>query len=64
MTTRDAILDGALEVMRTRGLARTTTKEIARAAGFSEHLTKPINFDRLDEAIQMLLSEPEPAVRS
>jgi CheY-like chemotaxis protein len=35
----------------------------ARAAGFSEHLTKPINFDRLDEAIQMLLAE-EPAVRS
>jgi CheY-like chemotaxis protein len=36
----------------------------ARAAGFSEHLTKPINFDRLNEAIQALLSEPEPAVRS
>ena len=36
MTTRDAILDGALEVMRARGLARTTTKEIARASGFSE----------------------------
>jgi CheY-like chemotaxis protein len=36
----------------------------ARAAGFSEHLTKPINFDRLHEAIQALLSEPEPAVRS
>ena len=36
----------------------------ARAAGFSEHLTKPINFDRLDEAIQMLLVEPEAAVRS
>ena len=36
----------------------------ARAAGFSEHLTKPINFDRLDEAIQMLLAEAEPAVRS
>jgi signal transduction histidine kinase/CheY-like chemotaxis protein len=36
----------------------------ARAAGFSEHLTKPINFDRLDEAIQMLLSEAEPAIRS
>jgi AcrR family transcriptional regulator len=36
MTTRDAILDGALEVMRTRGLAHTTTKEIARASGFSE----------------------------
>jgi signal transduction histidine kinase/CheY-like chemotaxis protein len=36
----------------------------ARAAGFSEHLTKPINFDRLDEAIQMLLGEPEAAIRS
>ncbi len=29
----------------------------ARAAGFSEHLTKPINFERLDEAIQNLLVE-------
>jgi signal transduction histidine kinase/CheY-like chemotaxis protein len=28
----------------------------ARAAGFSEHLTKPINFDRLDEAIRSLLA--------
>ena len=28
----------------------------ARAAGFSEHLTKPINFDRLEEVIQQLLS--------
>ncbi|MEO5753237.1 MAG: ATP-binding protein [Chthoniobacterales bacterium] len=29
----------------------------ARAAGFSKHLTKPINFDRLDEAIRNLLVE-------
>ncbi len=29
----------------------------ALAAGFSEHLTKPINFDRLDEAIRSLLVE-------
>ena len=27
----------------------------ARAAGFSEHLTKPINFERLEEAIHNLL---------
>jgi CheY-like chemotaxis protein len=27
----------------------------ARAAGFAEHLTKPINFERLEEAIQSLL---------
>jgi CheY-like chemotaxis protein len=27
----------------------------AREAGFSEHLTKPINFDRLEEAIHALL---------
>jgi len=29
----------------------------AHAAGFSEHLTKPINFDRLDEVIRSLLVE-------
>jgi signal transduction histidine kinase/ActR/RegA family two-component response regulator len=36
----------------------------AHAAGFSEHLTKPINFDRLEEAIQSVLVEAEPAIRS
>jgi CheY-like chemotaxis protein len=35
----------------------------ARAAGFSEHLTKPINFERLEEAINNLL-ELEPAEKS
>jgi CheY-like chemotaxis protein/nitrogen-specific signal transduction histidine kinase len=35
----------------------------ARAAGFSEHLTKPINFERLEEAIRALL-EPEPSLQS
>src|ERR1700760_4013925 len=34
--TRDRILDAAAHVMRTRGFARTTPKEIARAAGYSE----------------------------
>ncbi|RJL32683.1 TetR/AcrR family transcriptional regulator [Bailinhaonella thermotolerans] len=36
MSTRDRILDAAADVMRTLGLARATTKEIARVAGFSE----------------------------
>src|SRR5947207_15600890 len=36
MGTRDQILDAAAHVMRTRGLAGATTKEIARAAGYSE----------------------------
>ena len=36
MDTRDRILDAAAHVMRTRGFARTTTKQIARAAGYSE----------------------------
>jgi signal transduction histidine kinase/ActR/RegA family two-component response regulator len=35
----------------------------ARQAGFSEHLTKPINFDRLEEVIHSLL-EFEPASKS
>ncbi|MEO3809361.1 helix-turn-helix domain-containing protein [Sphaerisporangium sp. B11E5] len=34
--TRGRILDAAVELMRTLGLARVTTKEIARAAGCSE----------------------------
>ena len=34
--TRDVILDAALHVMQTRGLANTTTREIAQAAGLSE----------------------------
>ncbi|MUL40587.1 TetR/AcrR family transcriptional regulator [Streptomonospora sp. PA3] len=36
MSTRDRILDAAHQVMAERGLARATTKEIARAAGYSE----------------------------
>jgi CheY-like chemotaxis protein/nitrogen-specific signal transduction histidine kinase len=51
-----------------RGIALTgfgTEHDVSRArdAGFSQHLTKPINFERLEEAIQNLLKgEPEPKV--
>jgi signal transduction histidine kinase/CheY-like chemotaxis protein len=43
------------------GMEHDVTK--ARAAGFSEHLTKPINFERLEEAIQNLL-DLEPASKA
>ncbi|GAA4935093.1 AcrR family transcriptional regulator [Nonomuraea thailandensis] len=36
MGTRDVILDAAAEVMAERGLANVTTRQIARAAGFTE----------------------------
>ncbi|GAA2790304.1 TetR/AcrR family transcriptional regulator [Crossiella cryophila] len=36
MSTRDRILDAAARVLRTKGLARATTKEIAKAAELSE----------------------------
>lgn len=36
LTTRDQILDAAAHVMHTLGMGRTTTKEIAQAAGLSE----------------------------
>ncbi|GHF59906.1 AcrR family transcriptional regulator [Amycolatopsis bartoniae] len=36
MGTRDEILAAASRIMRERGYARATTKEIARAAGYSE----------------------------
>jgi AcrR family transcriptional regulator len=35
-STRERILDAALAVMRSHGVARATTKEIAREAGYSE----------------------------
>ena len=47
-TTRDAILDGALRVMQSRGLARTTTKEIARASGYSEATLYKLFDDKFD----------------
>lgn len=36
MSTRDRMLDAAAHVMRTHGLARATTKQIAKQAGYSE----------------------------
>lgn len=48
MSTRDRILDGAAEVMRTRGLANTTTKEIAKAAGLSEAMLYKVFQDKVD----------------
>jgi AcrR family transcriptional regulator len=54
VTTRDAILDGALEVMRARGLARTTTKEIARASGFSEATLYKLFSDKTDLFLSVL----------
>lgn len=36
MGTRETIVEAAARVMRDKGLARSTTREIARAAGYSE----------------------------
>ncbi|MEY7971920.1 TetR/AcrR family transcriptional regulator [Saccharomonospora xinjiangensis] len=36
MTTRDVIVEAAGRILRTRGYAHATTKEIAREAGYSE----------------------------
>ena len=37
------------------GFGMDTDVNKARDAGFAEHFTKPINFDRLEEAIRHLL---------
>jgi AcrR family transcriptional regulator len=59
MTTRDRILDAAAELMRTRGIIRTTTKEIARAAGFSE-ATLYKHFSDKEELLLRVLRERMP----
>ena len=51
MSTRDRMLDAAAHVMHTRGLSRATTKEIAKAAGYSEAaLYKALSSTTLDAA--------------
>ena len=45
----------ALPGIALSGFGMETDVDKARDAGFSEHLTKPINFDRLEEAIRRLL---------
>jgi AcrR family transcriptional regulator len=61
--TRDRILDAAANVMRTRGFARTTTKEIARAAGYSE-ATLYKNFQDKTDLFLAVLKERLPSLGS
>ncbi len=63
MSTREKILDAAVGVMRERGLARSTTKEIARAAGYSE-ATLYKHFDDKQEIFLCVLKERMPAFSS
>jgi AcrR family transcriptional regulator len=60
METRDRILDAAAELMRTRGIVRTTTKEIAKAAGFSE-ATLYKHFRDKEELLLRVLRERMPS---
>lgn len=61
MDTRQRILDGAARVMREQGLARTTTKEIAKAAGCSEALLYKHFADKQELFVQVL-SERMPSL--
>jgi AcrR family transcriptional regulator len=48
MTARERFLDAAAEVLRTRGFAAATTKEIASAAGLSEAMLYKVFRDKVD----------------
>ena len=54
MSARERILDAAAEVMATKGLVRTTTKEIARAAGLSEAMLYKHFADKQDLFVKVL----------
>jgi AcrR family transcriptional regulator len=62
MPARETILDAAARVMHERGLAHATTKEIARAAGYSEALLYK-HFADKQELFLAVLKERLPAVR-
>lgn len=59
MPTRDRILEAAEQVIHDVGLARATTKEIARAAGYSE-ATLYKNFRDKEDLFVCMLSERLP----
>jgi AcrR family transcriptional regulator len=48
VTARERFLDGAAEVLRSRGFAAATTKEIASAAGLSEAMLYKVFRDKVD----------------
>lgn len=60
MSTRDTILDAAAYVIKTRGLGRATTKEIAKAAKFSE-ATLYKHFEDKEELFVAVLHERVPS---
>lgn len=54
MSTRDRFLDGAAQVMGARGLANTTTKEVARATGLSEAMLYKVFRDKTELFLAVL----------
>ena len=60
METRERIVEAAERVMRERGLARSTTKEIARAAGYSEG-TLYKHFESKEDLFLAVLAERLPS---
>jgi signal transduction histidine kinase len=53
---RELRLDKALPGIALSGFGSEEDVNQAREAGFAEHLTKPVNFERLEKTIQSLLS--------
>jgi AcrR family transcriptional regulator len=61
LTARERFLDGATEVLRSRGYAAATTKEIASAAGLSEAMLYKVFRDK-DDLFLGVLTERLPRV--
>lgn len=61
--TRERILDAANQVMSTLGLARTTTKQIARAAGYSEATLYKHFPDKTELLMAVLIERLPPLVK-
>lgn len=63
MGTRDRMVDAAAHVMRTRGLAHATTKQIAKEAGYSEAALYKHFRDKTELFIAVLTERaPDPLV--
>jgi CheY-like chemotaxis protein len=52
---------GALKLVALTGYGQTADKERTHAAGFAEHLVKPVSVSAVQAAIERLLAAQEPA---
>jgi CheY-like chemotaxis protein len=56
---REQQVNSACHLIALTGYSQSSDRERSRAAGFVEHLVKPVEFDRLGAAIEAVIGRPD-----